>query len=201
MADLLGANAAVVVFVLRFQPLVSDAFQPAAFCPGEGVAVAVIVTKGVACVVVGNGMPIHSGEKILPVRIAIGIAVADGAVVEGQDIACIVVGIGFGTAVLVGRLQELALVVVRIVDPVPGPGLELTGDIAHRVVGVAELLQRGVPDPGPLLADPGGGSAGGGAVGIEEPLPDLAAHVLIRQALQRVVFVGQSAPVHHPHGH
>ena len=85
--NLLGSKTLVVVLVSGCLVVVGNTCQFPAFRPAHGVMVAVIVLGGVAAVVVSDTLPVYLRQQILPaVGIVIGVGMAVGAVVEGEDI-------------------------------------------------------------------------------------------------------------------
>ena len=83
--------------------------------------------------IVGNGLAVKGGKQILPVGIAIGVAVP----ICSQDITCAIVGIGVGG--IPNGFEKLALVVVGVGNSALS-GSGVGGNVTHGIIGIAILL-------------------------------------------------------------
>ena len=73
--------------------------------PGEGPIPAVIVSRGVAAAVVGDGVAVIRRQQVLPAFVAVGIGVRFAAVGGGQEVPCGVISEGPG----VGRARRVSV--------------------------------------------------------------------------------------------
>lgn len=92
-----AAHGAVVVFRLGgddHRRLLGQGSKLSPVLPAKCPAIAVIVAGGVANGIVGDGFPVIGGQKILPLRIPIGIGMGGFAIGSGQNIAYSVIGVG-----------------------------------------------------------------------------------------------------------
>ena len=102
-----AARGAVVIFRLgsdHHRRLLGKGGQLPPVFPAKGPPFTVIVAGGVADGVIGDGFSVVGGQKILPLRISIGVGVSGLSIGRSQNIANRIVGIGI--AVRHGRTIE-----------------------------------------------------------------------------------------------
>ena len=102
-----AARGAVVVFRLgsdHHRRLPGKGGQLPPVFPAKGPPFTVIVAGGVANGVIGDGFSVIGGQKILPLRVSIGVGVSGLSIGRSQNIAHRIVGIGI--AVRHGRTIE-----------------------------------------------------------------------------------------------
>ena len=142
---------------------IGRAGQSSAAGPGEGPIPAIIVSRGVAAAVVGDGVAVVGRQLVLPAFVAVGIAVGLAAVGGRQKVSGRVVGEGIGRGA-VGGSGELPEGIVGI-----GPGLAaggLPGDIARGVVGKLAGQPVCPAKTDGIAGNTGGGAGCSGGVGV-----------------------------------
>ena len=165
---LFGADAAVIVAVARRGPRLRELRHLPAVLPGEGHAVP--VGKGISDRVVGNILPVVTGQLVLPVGVSITIdylmvhiIVAYRQVIDGnlENVPAVVIGIAVGKQTNpVFVPGQLAQGVIGILAQKRSVFVNL-GDIAQLVVSIGQRI-------GSILhrLDEGGGGVGQGPVQI-----------------------------------
>ena len=53
------------------------------------------IGEHIANSITGNGFPVPASQQVAPIAVAVGVAVADSAVIEGQQIARIIIAVAF----------------------------------------------------------------------------------------------------------
>ena len=91
---LAGSQAAGIVSKAQAVGSIRSGCKAPAIGPGEVPAGAVVVAGGVANGIVGNGFPVIGGQKVLPLRIPVGIGVGGFSIGSGQNIAYRVIDLG-----------------------------------------------------------------------------------------------------------
>ena len=91
---LTGSQAVGIVGEAQAVAACGGSCQAPTVSPGEVPAIAVIVTGGVVNGIIGNGFPVIGGQKVLPLRIPVGIGVGGFSIGSGQNIAYRVIDLG-----------------------------------------------------------------------------------------------------------
>ena len=91
---LAGSQAVCIVGEAQAVGSVGGRRQTSTVDPGKVPAIAVIVTGGVVNGIIGNGFPVIGGQKVLPLRIPVGIGVGGFSIGSGQNIAYRVIDLG-----------------------------------------------------------------------------------------------------------
>lgn len=92
-----AAHGAVVVFRLGgddHRRLLGQGSKLSPVLPAQCPPIAVIVAGGVVNGIIGNGFPVIGGQKVLPLRIPVGIGVGGFSIGSGQNIAYRVIDLG-----------------------------------------------------------------------------------------------------------
>ena len=92
--NLAGSQAAGIIGEAQAVAACGGSCQAPTVSPGEVPAIAVIVTGGVVNGIIGNGFPVIGGQKVLPLRIPVGIGVGGFSIGSGQNIAYRVIDLG-----------------------------------------------------------------------------------------------------------
>ena len=89
---LAGSQSAGIIGEAQTVSSIGGSGQSSTVDPGKVPAGAIVVAGGIANGIVGNRLPVKTGEQILPVGITVGVAVGGSAIGGGQNIARTIVG-------------------------------------------------------------------------------------------------------------
>ena len=116
---LLHSQTVTVIEIVCGLVIVGDAFQPSALSPGEVIPVTVVIGQRIADIIVSNRLVIQASQQVCPagsrgvgdnIRVAVLGVLDTTAVIKGQKIAGIIVGVGlcaYNTAAKTSSLLRL----------------------------------------------------------------------------------------------